>query len=65
MTQSNGQPALVAIYNLDNNTAIPLDSKTDTFCSGGSWSGNGTLYNSGGDIGGVNKSIFTTFVIVI
>jgi len=48
LLQSNGQPALVAIYNLDDNTATPLDSQTDTFCSGGSWSGSGILYNSGG-----------------
>nr|CAG8520818.1 1423_t:CDS:2 [Entrophospora candida] len=46
------KPAIVALYHLDDNTVTPVESLTDTFCSGGSWFGDGTLLNTGGDFEG-------------
>ncbi|CAH1762032.1 13984_t:CDS:2 [Entrophospora sp. SA101] len=46
------KPAIVALYHLDDNTVTPIESATDTFCSGGSWFGDGTLLNTGGDFEG-------------
>ncbi|RIA90920.1 Copper radical oxidase [Glomus cerebriforme] len=46
--QANGSPAMSAVYDIETNLVTPLDLTTDTFCSGGSFFANGTLFNSGG-----------------
>ncbi|CCO28353.1 hypothetical protein BN14_02348 [Rhizoctonia solani AG-1 IB] len=45
----NGHPAWGAIYNLEHHTVRPLDLKSNSFCAGGSFLGNGTLVNVGGN----------------
>ncbi|CAE6465995.1 unnamed protein product [Rhizoctonia solani] len=45
----NGHPAWAAIYNLEHHTVRPLDMKSNSFCAGGSFLGNGTLINVGGN----------------
>ncbi|CAE6413572.1 unnamed protein product [Rhizoctonia solani] len=45
----NGHPAWGAIYNLEHHTVRPLDLKSNSFCAGGSFLGNGTLINVGGN----------------
>ncbi|CAE6414204.1 unnamed protein product [Rhizoctonia solani] len=44
-----GHPAWGAIYNLEHHTVRPLDMKSNSFCAGGSFLGNGTLINVGGN----------------
>src|ERR1700761_1171373 len=39
----NGHPAWGALWNLETNTATPLDLLTDTFCASGSFLSNGTM----------------------
>ncbi|RIA87692.1 Copper radical oxidase [Glomus cerebriforme] len=51
LLQPNGQPAISAEYDIDTDTVRPLDVTSDTFCSAGSWLGNGTLVHTGGDSG--------------
>ncbi|RIA85969.1 Copper radical oxidase [Glomus cerebriforme] len=46
--QANGNPAISAIYDIETNQVTPLDLTTDTFCSAGSFFGNGTLFHGGG-----------------
>ncbi|KAJ1301689.1 hypothetical protein OPQ81_008925 [Rhizoctonia solani] len=45
----NGHPAWGTIYNLKHHTVRPLDLKSNSFCAGGSFLGNGTLVNVGGN----------------
>ncbi|KAF8599754.1 copper radical oxidase [Ceratobasidium sp. AG-I] len=45
----NGHPAWGAIYNLEKHTVRPLDIKSNSFCAGGGFLGNGTLLNVGGN----------------
>uniref|UniRef100_A0A1D1Y096 Galactose oxidase n=1 Tax=Anthurium amnicola TaxID=1678845 RepID=A0A1D1Y096_9ARAE len=52
----SGQSALSATYNLDTDTLSPLVVTSDTFCSAGSWLGNGTLVHTGGDNGNAQFS---------
>lgn len=47
----NGNPAWGSIYNFKTKKERPLNMITNSFCAGGSWLGNGTLINVGGDIG--------------
>ncbi|CAI2171505.1 9641_t:CDS:2 [Funneliformis geosporum] len=49
--QANGQPAVSTEWNLDTNEIRILDVASDTFCSAGSWLGNGTMLHTGGDNG--------------
>ncbi|RIA97260.1 Copper radical oxidase [Glomus cerebriforme] len=51
LKQPNGQPAVSTEFDIDANTLRPLDVTSDTFCSAGSWLGNGTLVHTGGDNG--------------
>ncbi|CAE6504231.1 unnamed protein product [Rhizoctonia solani] len=44
-----GHPAWGAVYNLEHHTVRPLDMKSNSFCAGGSFLGNGTLINVGGN----------------
>ncbi|QRW24733.1 glyoxal oxidase [Rhizoctonia solani] len=44
-----GHPAWGAIYNLERHTVRPLNMKSNSFCAGGSFLGNGTLINVGGN----------------
>jgi len=41
--QINGHTAWGALYNLETNTASPLDLKTDSFCASGGFLSNGTM----------------------
>jgi len=52
LKRPDGAPAISSEYDLDTNEAKPLGIFTNTFCSGGSWLGNGTLVEVGGDNGG-------------
>ncbi|GBB99306.1 hypothetical protein RclHR1_03480010 [Rhizophagus clarus] len=51
LLRSNGQPAESAIFDIYKNTLTAFDLSSDTFCSAGSWLGNGTLVHTGGDGG--------------
>ncbi|CAB4494173.1 galactose oxidase [Rhizophagus irregularis] len=53
LLQSNGQPAESALFDIDKNTLTALDLTSDTFCSAGSFMGNGVLVHTGGDNGNV------------
>ncbi|KAJ7636288.1 glyoxal oxidase precursor [Roridomyces roridus] len=44
----NGEKAWAALWHLENNTATPLDTITDTFCAGGAFISNGTLVSVAG-----------------
>lgn len=48
-TQINGHAAWAAVYDLDTNTATPLEVITNTFCACGGLLGNGTWLNVGGN----------------
>jgi hypothetical protein len=52
LKRPDGASAISSEYDLDTNTAKPLGIFTNTFCSGGSWLGNGTLVEVGGDTEG-------------
>ncbi|CAB4438937.1 unnamed protein product [Rhizophagus irregularis] len=54
LKRPDGLSALSSEYDLDTNTAKPLGIYTNTFCSSGSWLGNGTLVEAGGDKGDAN-----------
>lgn len=41
--QLDGHPAWGALYNLETNTASPLNPVTDSFCGSGSFLSNGTM----------------------
>ena len=43
--QVNDHPAWGALYNLETNTASPLDLITDSFCASGGFLSNGTMVN--------------------
>ncbi|PLW28344.1 hypothetical protein PCANC_12918 [Puccinia coronata f. sp. avenae] len=45
----NGHRAWAALYNLDTDEVTPMDLKSNSFCAGGSFLGNGTLINFGGN----------------
>lgn len=47
--QINGHPALGALWNLETNTASPLNVLSDTFCGSGALLSNGTMVSIGGD----------------
>jgi len=44
--QINGHPALGAFWNLETNTASPLNVLSDTFCGSGAILSNGTMVTS-------------------
>ncbi|KAF9448502.1 copper radical oxidase [Macrolepiota fuliginosa MF-IS2] len=46
----NGHPAWGALWNLETNTATPLDVLSDSFCASGSLLSNGTMVSVGGHI---------------
>ncbi|GBC09798.1 hypothetical protein RclHR1_09110005 [Rhizophagus clarus] len=54
LKRPDGLSALSSEYDLDTNTVRPLGIYTNTFCSAGSWLGNGTLVEAGGDKGDAN-----------
>ncbi|KAI9606606.1 hypothetical protein H4Q26_006142 [Puccinia striiformis f. sp. tritici PST-130] len=45
----NGQRAWASLYNFENDEVTPLELKSNSFCAGGSFLGNGTLINFGGN----------------
>ncbi|KAF5315884.1 hypothetical protein D9611_004964 [Ephemerocybe angulata] len=45
----NGHPAWGALYNLDTHAVKPLNMQSNSFCAGGTFLGNGTLINVGGN----------------
>lgn len=45
----NGHPAWAALYNLENHNVKPLRMQSNSFCAGGTFLGNGTLINVGGN----------------
>lgn len=45
----NDRPAWAVRYNLDTDEVTPLAMQSNSFCAGGSFLGNGTLLNLGGD----------------
>lgn len=45
----DGHPAWAALYNLDTHEVRPLSIQSNSFCAGGSFVGNGTLVNVGGN----------------
>ncbi|KAJ7093924.1 glyoxal oxidase N-terminus-domain-containing protein, partial [Mycena belliarum] len=48
LLNARGHPAWGAVWSLLNNTARPLNIRTHSFCSAGSFLSNGTLVNFGG-----------------
>ncbi|KAJ7744986.1 copper radical oxidase [Mycena maculata] len=44
-----GHPAWAALYDLDTHAVTPLSMLSNSFCAGGSFLGNGTLVNVGGN----------------
>ncbi|KAL9715478.1 hypothetical protein Ac2012v2_002139 [Leucoagaricus gongylophorus] len=48
--QVNGHTAWGSLYNLEMNTASPLDLITDSFCASGGFLSNGTMVSVGGHI---------------
>lgn len=48
--QVNGHTAWGSLYNLETNTASPLDLITDSFCASGGFLSNGTMVSVGGHI---------------
>ncbi|CAB4473854.1 galactose oxidase [Rhizophagus irregularis] len=57
LKRPDGAAAISSEYDLDTNEVKPLGIYTNTFCSAGSWLGNGTLVEVGGDVGGDNYRI--------
>ncbi|KIY67090.1 copper radical oxidase [Cylindrobasidium torrendii FP15055 ss-10] len=47
--QINGHPAYASAFDLDSNTARPMDIITNAFCAGGNVMGDGTWLNVGGN----------------
>ncbi|KAJ7709615.1 copper radical oxidase [Mycena rosella] len=45
----NGHPAWAALYNIDTHAVEPLPMISNSFCAGGTFLGNGTLINVGGN----------------
>ncbi|KAI0664680.1 copper radical oxidase [Cubamyces menziesii] len=45
----NGHPAWAALYNLKTHALKPLSMQSNSFCAGGTFLGNGTLVNVGGN----------------
>ncbi|KDR73602.1 hypothetical protein GALMADRAFT_71761 [Galerina marginata CBS 339.88] len=45
----DGHPAWAALYNLENHSVKPLRMQSNSFCAGGTFLGNGTLINVGGN----------------
>ena len=45
----NGHPAWGALYNLRTHSVRPLSMQSNSFCAGGSFLGNGTMLNVGGN----------------
>ena len=45
----NGHPAWGALYNLHTHSVKPLSMQSNSFCAGGSFLGNGTMLNVGGN----------------
>jgi len=45
----DGHPAWAALYNLDTHSIKPLRMQSNSFCAGGTFLGNGTLINVGGN----------------
>ncbi|OAV99415.1 hypothetical protein PTTG_04524 [Puccinia triticina 1-1 BBBD Race 1] len=45
----NGHRAWAALYNFETDAVTPIDLKSNSFCAGGSFLGNGTLINFGGN----------------
>ncbi|KII89141.1 hypothetical protein PLICRDRAFT_160271 [Plicaturopsis crispa FD-325 SS-3] len=45
----DGHPAWGALYNLDTDAVQPLTMQSNSFCAGGTFLGNGTLINVGGN----------------
>ena len=45
----NGHPAWGALYNLHTHSVKPLSMQSNSFCAGGSFLGNGTMVNVGGN----------------
>ncbi|KAF8969726.1 copper radical oxidase [Flammula alnicola] len=45
----DGHPAWAALYNLENDSIKPLKMQSNSFCAGGTFLGNGTLINVGGN----------------
>lgn len=45
----DGHPAWAALYNLENHNVKPLRMQSNSFCAGGTFLGNGTLINVGGN----------------
>ena len=45
----DGHPAWAALYHLENHSVTPLRMQSNSFCAGGSFLGNGTLINVGGN----------------
>ncbi|TFK54735.1 copper radical oxidase [Heliocybe sulcata] len=45
----DGHPAWAALYNLNTHALKPLNVKSNSFCAGGTFLGNGTLINVGGN----------------
>jgi len=45
----DGHPAWAALYHLENHSVTPLRMQSNSFCAGGSFLGNGTLVNIGGN----------------
>jgi len=48
--QINGHSAWGALWNLETNTATPLDILSNTFCASGSFLSNGTMVSVGGQV---------------
>ncbi|ELU43602.1 copper radical oxidase [Rhizoctonia solani AG-1 IA] len=48
LLKADGKPAWGAVWNLQSNTARPLNIATHSFCSSGNFLSNGTLANFGG-----------------
>ncbi|CAE6482201.1 unnamed protein product [Rhizoctonia solani] len=48
LLKADGKPAWGAVWNLQSNTARPLNLTTHSFCSSGNFLSNGTLVNFGG-----------------
>lgn len=45
----DGHPAWGALYNLNTHSVKPLSMKSNSFCAGGTFLGNGTMVNVGGN----------------
>lgn len=58
LLQINGHSAWAAIYTLSTNLVKPLDLRTNSFCAGGGWLGNGTMVSVGGNDRTLNKQFF-------